>query len=88
MKLGTGFVLFQFESRIWVSQNSETLSRILEMASVWENGICPQDGDPSPPRQAEMWWEQGWLERGVVPSVECRGGLGDVAGARCLPLSF
>lgn len=32
-------------------------------------------GTPSLPRQAEMW-KQGWLERGVVPSVECGGGVG------------
>lgn len=44
------------ESRICstVSQNSETLSRILEMASVWKDGICPEDGNPPPPRQAEI----------------------------------
>lgn len=38
------------ESRICstVSQNSEALSRVLEMASVWKDGICPENGDPSP----------------------------------------
>lgn len=50
MNFETGFVCLYLESRICstVSQNSETLSRILEMASVWKDGICPEDGDPSP----------------------------------------